>query len=1131
MFLAGCLNVLDPPNVRERDGLVRIEIGGGQVRTVQPSASALAGYRLTFSGGHDPVDITGGTSAEVYLADGTYTITATAYKAGGQIGNAGDVAASGSIAVTLSNAVVVSNGGVVPPIILGPGSTGNGTLEYTISGADAVKGTMSLWKITTTGTDLVDAFGTSGVLAIGAAPALSAETFDLAAGRYIAEIRLENGNGDIALLREVVEIWAGTTTALVFEPKDYLDPSALAALSGAALSEATIGDVKITMGSGSKGSGEGEGDPISYDLEVSDIANVSLDFVQENDSLFAEISWTATTGAAPGGAGYSTAPLSNFSTNHVLWVKVVSEDRSTTRYYRFTLSQVSSISAPTTNAEHLAMLKNLGVDVNPGLPVAPNGQTYDPYASSGSARSARAVGGASRGVPGPLGKIFSWPKREIFAAGYALSGGKFHALYEDFGNRSDLTLLGQDSGNDSGWAAYVDSNPHKSVAADLNGDGIDEVVVVTLVRATNKILVNKGVYNGSAFTVTQVREVDAPAAINSMLPEDVNNLQYVGWKLISADLDGDGMQECILTLPGVNEAYMYVLDNNLALTQLNIQPYTSGLPSGTGWRWFPMVTAADYDQDGKDEICLTIGVNTTGFNAPYIILDDKDNGYRELSKGTVGNTGARLKIGNLVAADFTGDGIPDTAFYGIASDNGNNHLLLLKTTIDSAFKPVFTWVEAANKTLSTDHYIIPRLAAGDVDGDRKADLCAQNILLTFSEGNNQFEQMAGTSDVFIYKVAYGDYYDVVMGDVTGDRKDDVVLFYGFGEIQIYYYDSGQYKRYQTQISNVGSYTEAGCLPNVDDDSFILRDTGQRELLFTDPEVIAVLASPPYYEGVNGDGDGGTSFGYSKSSGTSESNAFGFSVGVSVGHEFNVPLIGTGTEFEASLKSSFSWAQSNSIEISESWGWNTPVAQDLVIFTAIPFDVYYYEVLRSPSGEDARPGDILTVSVPRKPLPYHAPLEFYNRGVTEENQVAVNHTLGVPQTYYTPTQRDAQKAAAGNKGLFSTNTQMTAGIGQGSTTINIEKVSGQESSFAFDLETEIAGKVKVGGVSIGASVGFSYGYESTTSVSEGTWIEGTVPAIPTESYESDMDFRWGLMAYPRKDPYQSYVFVTYWLDHN
>jgi hypothetical protein len=328
LLLAGCHNPLNPPHTAApAGGLVRIVIGGGTARTVQPAAEALAGYRLAFSGGHDPVDIATGNSANVYLADGTYTITATAYKAGGQIGNDGDAAASGAISVTLSDGSV--DGGVVPPIILGP-LTGTGSLRYAVTAADGVSGTLRLWNIN--GTALINEFDGDGILEINDSVD---GTEDLAAGRYIAEIKLADEQGKVAFLREVIELWPGLATDLVFEPDVYLDPSLVPANSGAALSTTSaIGGAAIGTGTGS---GEDEANAVSHVLAVQNIANAPQNFVLEHDSLGAVLSWTATAGDAPGETGYSNAPIANFSTNNVLWVKVVSEDTATTRRYKFTL--------------------------------------------------------------------------------------------------------------------------------------------------------------------------------------------------------------------------------------------------------------------------------------------------------------------------------------------------------------------------------------------------------------------------------------------------------------------------------------------------------------------------------------------------------------------------------------------------------------------------------------------------------------------------------------------------------------------------------------------------------------------------------------------------------------------------
>jgi hypothetical protein len=155
---------------------------------------------------------------------------------------------------------------------------------------------------------------------------------------------------------------------------------------------------------------------------------------------------------------------------------------------------------------------------------------------------------------------------------------------------------------------------------------------------------------------------------------------------------------------------------------------------------FEKSTLTVLDQDGKDELCLMFGSNALTFYAPYVILDDRDAGFAKLDSGTVGNTGAQLRAGNVIAADFTGDGLPDTVFAGNIANASRAYLILLKTTIGPDFKPVFTMVESANEQLLNANNPFPPLAAGDVDGDRKTDLFAGNYLWTLNR-NNQFERV------------------------------------------------------------------------------------------------------------------------------------------------------------------------------------------------------------------------------------------------------------------------------------------------------------------------------------------------------------------------------------------------------
>ena len=201
----------------------------------------------------------------------------------------------------------------------------------------------------------------------------AAADFSYTVGRYIIEVKLTNGAGDIAFRREVIEIWKNTSTAFIFAPAEYLDPNtAIVANSKARLSET---DTKINgqaIGIGT-GIGNSEQNPKTYTFSADNTGNVSITLVFETDSLFAAIAWAASTGAVPG--VYSETALSaaiDFSTNNVFWIKAVSEDHGETVYYRFILMpppvNYGAFKVSATNAAGVSY-------VNPDLTISQNG-TY-----------------------------------------------------------------------------------------------------------------------------------------------------------------------------------------------------------------------------------------------------------------------------------------------------------------------------------------------------------------------------------------------------------------------------------------------------------------------------------------------------------------------------------------------------------------------------------------------------------------------------------------------------------------------------------------------------------------------------------------------------------------------------------
>ncbi len=369
-----------------------------------------------------------------------------------------------------------------------------------------------------------------------------------------------------------------------------------------------------------------------------------------------------------------------------------------------------------------------------------------------------------------------------------------------------------------------------------------------------------------------------------------------------------------------------------------------------------------------------------------------------------------------------------------------------------------------------------------------------------------------------------------MGDVTGDRKADVV-YLTRDDDQIYIFSvksDGELGLHEDLFVDPEPTRGTVCLPNVDDDSAVLLFQEQ-ELLFTDPVVVAVLASPPYFGSINQDGKGGTGFGSIEGHAQEEGSSHGFSTGFSFGASFNAPFGLAEAELKTTVENSFDWGTATTHEVTETWGYTTGVGEDKVIFTAIPFDVYYYEVLSSPEADQI--GETVTINVPRQPGNFHQTVGYFNShttGITIDDTV-LTHSLGSPFSYDDRTGRDELESDSGGRGLFSNHSVSVGTSTTGTSVITLEDLTTETDTYEYELGVTVAAEVSAGGVLAGGSVGYQYGYSYSTSVSRGTYIEGEVPDVPEDDYDSDKAFVWGLMAYPDIAGGQEFTIVTYWVD--
>jgi hypothetical protein len=426
--------------------------------------------------------------------------------------------------------------------------------------------------------------------------------------------------------------------------------------------------------------------------------------------------------------------------------------------------------------------------------------------------------------------------------------------------------------------------------------------------------------------------------------------------------------------------------------------------------------------------------------------------------------------------------------------------------------------------------------------------------------------LEGGDDVYSLKSFIGTYLpQVEVGDMDGDGKEDLVLINYVSDSNYpskvfsigldttgslatkYIYVSSCAFNFDTTLTSNAAYGphRALAVGNFDKDSARVKYTGH-ELKFTDPAVVAVLASPPYWSAVAAADstyagsytNWETSYGTVTSSSTSNGVTLGASVGCTVEFEqegtiFGIKLAKFKSELTtmAYLNQEISW----STTISKSVSYTAVGGEDKVIFTSIPMDVYSYEVLESPNSGDV--GKTMTLEIPRDYQMYSVTRSYFNKNNGEVNDIdstVLSHTYGDPNSYPSKSDMEALIATYGGYQSDSALPVVQGGDNASSGTTNLEIAveKGKETTTSFGITVDYSIGGGVGGWSVLADLGFSVGYTGTISTSTGTTFGGTVGYLPTTYYsKAAYNYNSGLFAYPYEDSRdnRSYWIVDYWVE--
>lgn len=571
------------------------------------------------------------------------------------------------------------------------------------------------------------------------------------------------------------------------------------------------------------------------------------------------------------------------------------------------------------------------------------------------------------------------------------------------------------------------------------------------------------------------------------------------------------------------------------------------------------MTTADTDKDSVDELVVTAGMNNTKADVNnrqsrmfiYDNITEEEKSYWnktfELDTKGYNNGNQRLRwasssVGNLV---MTGSGAdyPEIITAGWVDKKTNKDADL---THD-----IGAYVTSCSKTTKKGNSAIgthaksevpaigsngqPQVSGFTKDGHYRDNVQSLVVVDTFAaDGVNAAASVLIMDTIYTYEAGKGlnqefrmDYFnhsdngigssiitnglvqDAVSGNFSGNEEGKEQIVFTTCQKRAsrnqYFYKTYTYKKTGKsswkcdstgyRISKKGNAYTSLCAPDIDSDSTIAR-IKDVSLTYTEPEVLALLESTPYFSEVDeGDiGNSETAYGKENGEGDSVSTAEGLTTNIVAGFEWSVDDICAGfvcgAGFETSVEQGYTWETATSTTKKFSLNYSNDTGENQVIVYRRPVTTYRYEIKGTKDTMVlARQGTLLTSMLP---------VDEYNEAAQSyELEEIADGTLATPGN---PFSYRSSTAGLNNVAESKITTQYGK---EGTVTQEFSTETEQEKTFTYDLNASFTAYGLVFGVKAGGGAGTTYSESQSTINTEAITKTGAVTGKQVEGY----DFNW------------------------